>query len=81
MPPFTRRRLLAHTGILASLPLAGVVAGAAAAEPPKRLKVLVVGGHPGDPEAGCGGVMARYADEGHDVVAVYLTRGEAGVAT
>jgi LmbE family N-acetylglucosaminyl deacetylase len=23
--------------------------------------------------------MARYADEGHDVVALYLTRGEAGV--
>jgi len=78
MPPFTRRRLLARTGILASLPLAAV-AVAGAAEPPKRLKVLVVGGHPGDPEAGCGGTMARYADEGHDVVAVYLTRGEAGV--
>lgn len=79
MLPFTRRRLLSHTGVLASLPLAGVVASAATAEPPKRLKVLVVGAHPGDPEAGCGGVMARYADEGHDVVAVYLTRGEAGV--
>jgi LmbE family N-acetylglucosaminyl deacetylase len=71
--------LLAQTGILASSPLAGAVAGAAATKPGKRLKVLVVGGHPGDPEAGCGGTMARYADEGHDVVALYLTRGEAGV--
>jgi LmbE family N-acetylglucosaminyl deacetylase len=80
MPPFTRRRLLAQTSVLASLPLAGVVAGVAATQPAKRLKVLVVGGHPGDPEAGCGGAMARYAGAGHDVVALYLTRGEAGVA-
>jgi LmbE family N-acetylglucosaminyl deacetylase len=79
MPPITRRRLLAKSGILASLPLAGIVENAQAAETPKRLKVLIVGGHPGDPEAGCGGTMARYADEGHDVLALYLTRGEAGV--
>jgi LmbE family N-acetylglucosaminyl deacetylase len=80
MPPFTRRRLLAQTGVLASLPLAGIAAKAATDPAPKRLTVLVVGGHPGDPEAGCGGAMARFADEGHQVVAVYLTRGEAGVA-
>jgi LmbE family N-acetylglucosaminyl deacetylase len=45
-----------------------------------RLKVIVVGGHPDDPESGCGGTMARVADAGHEVVAVYLTRGEAGIA-
>jgi LmbE family N-acetylglucosaminyl deacetylase len=45
-----------------------------------RLKVVVVGGHPDDPESGCGGTMARFADSGHEVVAVYLTRGEAGIA-
>src|SRR5690349_5090803 len=44
-----------------------------------KLKVVVVGGHPDDPESGCGGTMARYADAGHDVVAIYLTRGEAGI--
>src|SRR5579884_1695759 len=43
-------------------------------------RVLVIGGHPGDPEAGCGGTIARYADQGHDVSVLYLTRGEAGVA-
>jgi hypothetical protein len=36
-------------------------------------------GHLGDPEAACGGTMARLADLGHEVVALYLTRGEAGV--
>ena len=44
------------------------------------MRILVIGGHPGDPEAGCGGTMARYARMGHSVTALYLTRGEAGVA-
>ena len=43
-------------------------------------RVAVVGGHPGDPEAGCGGTIARFADQGHEVTVLYLTRGEAGVA-
>ncbi len=42
----------------------------------RRLKVLVTGGHPGDPECGCGGVVARYTDMGHEVVLLYLNRGE-----
>ena len=46
----------------------------------ERLRVLVAGGHPDDPESGCGGTMARYADAGHEVTALYLTRGEAGIA-
>ena len=44
-----------------------------------KLKILVAGGHPDDPESGCGGTMARYAAAGHEVVALYLTRGEAGI--
>jgi LmbE family N-acetylglucosaminyl deacetylase len=38
--------------------------------------VIVTGGHPGDPEYGCGGTIARYADLGHDVALLYLNRGE-----
>jgi LmbE family N-acetylglucosaminyl deacetylase len=45
-----------------------------------RLKVVVAGGHPDDPESGCGGTIARYVAAGHDVTALYLTRGEAGIA-
>ena len=41
-----------------------------------KLKVVVTGGHPGDPEYGCGGTVARYADLGHEVVLLYLNRGE-----
>jgi LmbE family N-acetylglucosaminyl deacetylase len=55
--------------------LAGAaLAGLRAAGP--KLKVMVTGGHPGDPEYGCGGTIARYADQGHDVALVYLNRGE-----
>jgi N-acetylglucosamine malate deacetylase 1 len=42
----------------------------------RTLKVVVTGGHPGDPEYGCGGTIARCADLGHDVVLLYLNRGE-----
>jgi LmbE family N-acetylglucosaminyl deacetylase len=46
----------------------------------KNLKVVVTGGHPGDPEYGCGGTVARYADLGHEVTLLYLNRGEKGCA-
>ncbi len=44
-----------------------------------KLKVVCVGAHPDDPESGCGGVLAQYANAGHQVTIVYLTRGEAGI--
>jgi len=62
------------------LPLAATAAepspsgGALAGKP--LLKVVVTDGHPGDPEYGCGGTIARYADLGHEVVLLYLNRGE-----
>jgi LmbE family N-acetylglucosaminyl deacetylase len=49
--------------------------------PEKKLHVLCVGAHPGDPEFGCGGTMAKYSDAGHSVTFLYLTRGEAGDPT
>jgi len=42
----------------------------------KLLKIIVAGGHPGDPECGCAGTIARYTDLGHEVVLLYLNRGE-----
>ena len=44
----------------------------------RKLRILCVGAHPGDPEFGCGGTLARYSDAGHQVSVLYLTRGEAG---
>ena len=43
----------------------------------KKLNIICVGAHPGDPEFGCGGTMAKYSDAGHKVIFLYLTRGEA----
>jgi LmbE family N-acetylglucosaminyl deacetylase len=55
--------------------------GAAEAMPQVRkpLKIVCVGGHPDDPESGCGGTLLRYAEAGHGVTIVYLTRGERGI--
>ena len=41
----------------------------------RRLKVVVTGGHPGDPEYGCGGTVSRFTGLGHEVVLLYLNDG------
>ena len=38
--------------------------------------MVVAGGHPGDPECGCAGTIARYTQLGHEVAVLYLNRGE-----
>ncbi len=70
--------MLSHSGLLlASLGTAqqGVDAETAA----RKMRVVVVGAHPDDPESGCGGTIARYTGEGHAVTVLYLTRGESGI--
>lgn len=51
---------------------------AAPAGGPKK-KVLCVGAHPDDPETACGGTLARYAEAGHEVHVLYVTKGELGI--
>jgi LmbE family N-acetylglucosaminyl deacetylase len=41
----------------------------------RKFKILVTGGHPGDPEYGCGGTVARLVAAGHDVTLLYLNDG------
>jgi LmbE family N-acetylglucosaminyl deacetylase len=62
----SRRRLLASATSLSLL----------AESSAQVLKIVVAGGHPGDPECGCAGTIARYTDLGHEVVLLYLNRGE-----
>jgi LmbE family N-acetylglucosaminyl deacetylase len=45
----------------------------------RKLNIVCVGGHPDDPESGCGGTLALYSSLGHAVTVIYLTRGEAGI--
>src|SRR5438309_11128617 len=44
-----------------------------------KRKVVCFGGHPDDPESGCGGTLAKLANMGHEVMIIYLTTGEAGI--
>ena len=79
----TRRDLLVSAGSVAS----GLAVGAsgtnevganpsAAQDPaPRKMKVVVCGGHPGDPEYGCGGTVAHLTTLGHEVVLLYLNDG------
>jgi LmbE family N-acetylglucosaminyl deacetylase len=78
----TRRNLLVSAGGLAS----GLAMGANANEvkadeqnsqraPARKIKVIVCGGHPGDPEYGCGGTVAHLTQLGHEVVLLYLNDG------
>ena len=46
---------------------------------PAKMKVVCVGGHPDDPETGCGGTLAKLAAAGNDITVIYLTSGEAGI--
>lgn len=82
MTDVSRRKLLGTVG-LAGAAMFGAVSerGHASEGSPRKHsgKVLVVGAHPDDPETGCGGTIARFSKEGHEVVILYLTRGEAGI--
>ncbi len=80
----TRRKMLERATLLGTTLAAGIPGGGAAAEArgtesasadTSKMKVVVTGGHPGDPEYGCGGTVARYADLGHEVVLLYLNKG------
>ena len=44
------------------------------------LKVLAIGAHPDDVEIGCGGTLARHAEDGDDIAILTLSRGEKGGA-
>jgi len=83
MKTLSRRNLLRLAGSLTlAAPSAQGLGGSRpgeSASAPGKLKVLVAGAHPDDPETGCGGTIARFSDLGHEVVILYLTRGERGI--
>lgn len=64
-------------GGLALAPLAGAIPS----KGNNKLKIVCLGAHPGDPEFGCGGTMAKYSDAGHSVTFIYVTSGGASDPT
>jgi LmbE family N-acetylglucosaminyl deacetylase len=56
------------------LAASALAAGSSEAGSRKR-KLIVAGGHPGDPEYGCGGTIARWTDDGGEAALLYLNDG------
>jgi LmbE family N-acetylglucosaminyl deacetylase len=69
--------MLKTAGVLAGSTAANAVAqnSSGAEQLARKLKIVVTGGHPGDPEYGCGGTIARLTASGHEVVLLYLNDG------
>lgn len=44
----------------------------------KKMRILALGAHPDDIEAGCGGTLIKYARGGHRVFLMVMTEGEQG---
>lgn len=79
----SRRTALLQGGLLGgtlftglSTAVAGEASTAESTAGQHKLRVVVTGGHPGDPECGCGGTIARLVDQGHEVVLLYLNKGD-----
>jgi N-acetylglucosamine malate deacetylase 1 len=72
-----RREMLKGTGLAAGAAAwqsAGQNSGTSS-RPAGKSKIVITGGHPGDPEYGCGGTIARLTAAGHEVALLYLNDG------
>ncbi len=45
------------------------------------MRILAIGAHPDDIEAGCGGALVKYARNGHRVFLMVMTEGEQGASS
>jgi N-acetylglucosamine malate deacetylase 1 len=71
-----RREMLTLTGSFASMTaLQSLAEKPSVSGTTRRYKIVVTGGHPGDPEYGCGGTIARLSAAGHKLVLLYLNDG------
>jgi LmbE family N-acetylglucosaminyl deacetylase len=80
MNRLTRREMLAGSGGLLGASLLGApLFSVSRGKDRDPLRIMVTGGHPDDPESGCGGSICTFTALGLEVVVLYLTRGEAGI--
>src|ERR1035437_11182313 len=72
-----RREMLRGTGMVAGALTVKAVGqnSSGAAQSARKCKIVVTDGHPGDPEYGCGGTIARLTAMGHEVVLLYMNDG------
>src|SRR3954447_4694009 len=87
MKSLSRRHILAGLAASASTLVVGIngenkeTEASGTFRPQPKLKIVVTGGHPGDPEYGCGGTIAGCTKMGHEVVLLYLNRGDPDAKT
>src|SRR3954468_10961295 len=75
----TRRKFIKNTATGLSLLSLPSLLHAQTNKQNDKKKIVCVGGHPDDPESGCGGTLAKLANTGNEVTIIYLTTGEAGI--
>src|ERR1700759_2926205 len=71
----TRRALIVRGGMASGVVAFGATSAFATSPKAHKAKIVGTGGHPGDPEYGCGGTIATLTEEGHEVVLLYLNDG------
>jgi LmbE family N-acetylglucosaminyl deacetylase len=64
---------LALMAVVLASPVMSPSAAGEPGRPDKKLKVVVFGGHPDDPESGTGGLVALLTRQGHEVICAYGT--------
>jgi len=75
----TRRKFIKNTAAGLSLLSLPSLLDAQTNKQNDKKKIVCVGGHPDDPESGCGGTLSKFANTGNEVTIIYLTTGEAGI--
>jgi LmbE family N-acetylglucosaminyl deacetylase len=72
-----RREMLRGTGVVAGAAAVKAVAqnSSGSEQAARKCKIVVTGGHPGDPEYGCGGTITRLTEVSHEVVLLYMNDG------
>jgi LmbE family N-acetylglucosaminyl deacetylase len=75
----SRRQFVKNTAAGLGLLTLPKLLSANPSSPIEKRKIVCVGGHPDDPESGCGGTLAKLVNAGHAVTIIYLTTGEAGI--
>ena len=78
-PTNSRRQFVKNIAGGASLLTIPFLLQAKAHKTVDKKKIVIVGGHPDDPECGCGGSIPLFIKAGHDVTLMYFTSGDEGI--
>ena len=75
----TRRQFVKNVAAGSGLLTIPFLLNASTRLPEIKKKIVIVGGHPDDPECGCGGSIPLFVKAGHEVTIMYFTNGDEGI--